>query len=112
MTPTIHTLVGGTSVTKLFVSFLITRHASNMLSAFRLPGFTIQLEFVFNSSMPSSDESKDIELAEDGDVELEMTCEEIDKNDCEIVAAVQSAFFTSKIQSQFATLNELHKHTD
>lgn len=76
---------------------IVSDNASNMLSAFRLPGFTTELEFVFNSSKQSSDESKDIDLAEDDDVELEMTCEEIDNNDGEIEAAVQSAFFTSKI---------------
>lgn len=99
---------------------VVSDNASNMLSAFRLPGFTVEYEVLFSKiqepSQPStstsgSDErlsgnlqSVDAELT---DVyELEMTCDDVqeDENEADsessesnIESAIESAFFTSPI---------------
>lgn len=96
---------------------VVSDNASNMLSAFRLPGFTKEFEVLFSKTVPSATaSSSEIEEGTSGNfvttdtecpdsAELEMTCDEIQESDNDgetdpesnIESAVESAFFTSKL---------------
>jgi len=98
-------------VTKWRINDSITRvvsdNASNMVSAFRLPGFTIEFEVQFMAAPASGPDHTDSAESMSSNVlsitELEMSCDEIvdDENDAEsaanIESAIESAFFASRL---------------
>jgi len=93
---------------------VVSDSASNMLRAFRLPGFTTEFEVLFwktvdpTPSASGSDEgtsgnvSAEAELTESAEAELEMTCEEIQddedapESESNLANAMESVVFRSK----------------